>query len=283
MKDYYQILGISKGSSKEEIKKAFRKLAHEHHPDKNGGNDAKFKEINEAYSVLSDDGKRSQYDQFGTASGGAGGGFNWQDFQNQGFEWGNGNVKFDFGGFNVDDILGSFFGGGFARAAKGAHITIDIEISFVESIFGTTRDIVVRRKGDKSEEKIKVNIPAGIESGEMIRYKNKGEPRNGGIPGDLYVRIHVMRDSRFHREGYHLVKEIQIKISDALLGSKIDIETADNKIVSIKIPKGSNNGDLLRLRNEGIPMPGGKRGDMLIKIKLNIPEKVSRKAEKLIE
>src|SRR6185369_3665766 len=231
-KDYYKILGLEKNASQDEIKKAFRKLAHEHHPDKKGGNDTKFKEANEAYSVLGDEKKRAQYDQFGSAGnfgqGGFGGfngagfnpndfGFDFSGFQraggfSQGFG-GDGGIEFDLG-----DILGGMFGGGRQRQRRGRHVQVDIDLTFEEAVFGVERTIHVLRK------ELSVKIPPGLDNGESVRLPGAGEPIEGGIPGDLYVRVHVKKHPLFRKSGSNLVADLSIKLSDALLGTTVTLK-----------------------------------------------------------
>src|SRR3989344_9431850 len=185
MKDYYKILGVKKDASEEEIKKAFRKLAHAHHPDKAGGDEAKFKEASEAYAVLSDKEKRRQYDAYGSgfSAGNGGAGFNPNDF---GFDFSNfgfGSAGFDTG--DLGDILSSIFGG--RRVRRGRDIAVDIELSFQESIFGAERKVVINSKFVKQKE-VSIGVPPGIDDGQMIRLNGQGETLEGGVPGDLYVK-----------------------------------------------------------------------------------------------
>lgn len=346
-KDYYQLLGVNKTATKEEIKKAFHKLAHKHHPDKAGGDEARFKEINEAYQVLSDDQKRRQYDTYGDAFGGGGPG-------PEGF----GGFSGGFGdGVDLGDIFNDFFGGGFASAGgrggveRGRDISVDIELSFEESIFGVTKTIhlgktslcdtctgsgakpgtkmkkctscdgkgqitEMRRsflgnfattrtcdhchgKGEipeekcttcsglgvlKKQEEISINVPGGIRSGEMLRMSGKGEAVARGIPGDLYIRVHAKAHKTYRREGNNLVMDLEVKLSDALLGAKYTIKTLDEKDVEVKIPEGVKFGDILRLKDRGVPGAGrGKTGDILINVKIKTPAKLSGKAKKLVE
>lgn len=278
--DYYSTLGVTKGATKEEIKKAFRKLAQKYHPDKPDGDEKKFKEVNEAYTVLSDDKKRSQYDQFGqTFSGGAGpqqgGGFGGFDFS--GFQGANG-MEFDLG-----DLFGNIFGGGGRRyRRKGRDIQIDITIDFKESIFGAKKKVSYRRQTDGKNIDFEVTIPQGIDNGEMLRVRAKGEPIDDGEPGDLYIRIHVAPHKTLHKEGIHLVTHIDIKLSEAILGGKRTIETLDGD-VTLKIPKGISHGEILRLRGKGVPVPTRGSGDLLVQIKIPIPQKLSKNAKKAIE
>jgi curved DNA-binding protein len=314
MKDYYKTLGIEKNASAEDIKKAFRKLAHEHHPDKKAGNEAKFKEVNEAYSVLSDAGKRKQYDTFGSAGPG-GGGFSGQGagaggFGGQGFggfdfsqftQGGFGGQGFNQNGqsfeFDLGDIFGEFFGGGGRgrRVRRGANITVDAELSFKDSIFGVEKEIVINKT------KLAVVIPAGIENGQGLRVAGKGEPAPGGQggqnsqsagePGDLIVRVWVKEDLQFRKEGFNLVTELPVKLTTALTGGTIEFETLDGKI-DLKIPAGTSHGEILRVRGKGVPYETrgvftgashAKRGDILIVTHVEMPRKLSKNAAKLVE
>jgi DnaJ-class molecular chaperone len=293
MKDYYKTLGVEKGASKDDIKKAFRKLAHEHHPDKNKGNTAsekKFKEASEAYSVLSDDSKRAQYDRFGSAGPGGGGfnpnaggfggqGFGGFDFSQftQGGGFGQGGVEFDLG-----DIFGEFFGGG-RRPRKGRNITMDVEISFKDSIFGIDREISV------DGTKLSIKIPPGIESGQGLRVAGRGEDGAGG-KGDLIVRIWVKEHAIFRKEAFNLVMDLPVKLTLALTGGEIEIETLEGKL-EVKIPAGTSHGEILRVKGKGVPYEttggifgtGGKRGDLLLVTHVEMPRKLSKKAKDLVE
>lgn len=283
-KDYYKILGVNKNATEEEIKKAFRKLAHAHHPDKKGGNEDKFKEVNEAYSVLSDKNKRAQYDNFGTGPNMGGGPF--QQGPHQGGFDPNG-FGFDFSGFNngefdagdLGDILSSIFGG--RRVRRGRDIAVDIELSFQESIFGVERKVVINSKVVKQKE-VLIKVPPGIDDGQMIRMSGMGEVIEGGLPGDLFVKVHVRRHPTLRKEGYSLVMELSIKLTEALLGADKVIPTLDGE-VTLKIPQGTKSGTLLRVKGKGVPQSVNKRGDLYVKIDVKMPEKLSRDAKKAIE
>ena len=284
MKDYYKILGVNKDASQDEIKKAFRKLAHAHHPDKSGGDEAKFKEANEAYSVLSDKKKRTQYDQFGSATGPAGGwsstnGFNPSDF----------GFSADFGGFSgfgqqgfdagdLGDILSSIFGG--RRVRRGRDIAVDIELSFQESIFGAQRKVVINSKFVKQKE-VSISVPPGIDDGQMIRLSGMGETLDGGLPGDLYVKVHVRRHPYLRKDGYNLAMDLRVLLSDSLLGAEKKIATLDGEI-TLKVPSGTKHGTILRVKGRGVPSERG-RGDLYIRILIDIPEKLSKEQKKLVE
>jgi DnaJ-class molecular chaperone len=292
MKDYYKTLNVPKTASKDEIKKAFRKLAHEFHPDKTKGNadaEKKFKEASEAYSVLSDDAKRKQYDTFGSAgpgfNPGQGGGFNgaqgfggfdFSGFQNGG-GFSQGGVEFDLG-----DIFNEFFGGG-RRPRKGKNINVDVELSFKDAIFGIEKEIHV------NGEKLSVKIPPGIENSQGLRVSGKGEDGQAG-KGDLIVRIWVKDHPIFRKEGFNLIMELPVKLTLALVGGFVNVETLDGTI-ELKIPAGTSHGEILRVKGKGVPYEttggvfgtGGKRGDLLVVTHVEMPRKLSKNAQKLVE
>ena len=357
-KDHYETLGVNKGASKDEIKKAFYKLAQKYHPDKKGGDEAKFKQVNEAYQVLSDDAKRSKYDQFGSGFenmgnggyGGAGGGFGGFDASGFGGFQGAG-ADFDMG--NLNDIFSDFFGGGMGggrpQARRGRDISTEIQISFSESIFGVNRKILITKTSEcltchgsgakvgskmetckncngqgkiheqkrtifgniastklcevclgsgqvphevcdkckgkgvlRREEEVSVAIPAGIRDGEMIRMTGLGEAISKGTTGDLYIKINVAPHSIFKREGNDLSMNLNLKLSEALLGIKYPIQTLDGEI-EVTIPEGVSINEILRVRGKGVPISKSKRGDLLIKLNIKLPEKLSRKSREIIE
>ncbi|MDE2031176.1 MAG: molecular chaperone DnaJ [Patescibacteria group bacterium] len=351
-KDYYETLGVNKNASKDEIKKAFHKLAHKHHPDKNKGDDKKFKEVNEAYQVLSDDQKRAQYDRFGSAGpqgfnpGSQQGGFGGFDFSGAN----NGGVEFDMG--DLGDIFGDFFGGGMRggrQARRGRDISTEIDLSFEDSVFGVSRTILLNKQsvcgickgtggkpgskmntcktcngngqiremkrsilgtfattrecsechgtgkipGEKcsechgkgvrmKQEEINVKIPAGISAGEMVRMTGMGEAVQGGTPGDLYIKINVKPHSVYKRDGLNLILDLPIKLTDALLGMTYKLKTLEGNMIEVKIPEGINHGELLRVRGKGVPSSRG-RGDIIIRILIKMPTKLSRKSKEIIE
>jgi len=278
-KDYYKVLGVNKNASEDDIKKAFRKLAHQYHPDKKSGDESKFKEVNEAYGVLGDKEKRKKYDSFGQAGGQGFGGFNANDF---GFDFSNfghtsGGVNFDSG--DLDDILSSIFGG--RRVRRGRDIAVDIELSFHESIFGAERKVVINSRLVKQKEVI-IQVPAGIDDGQMIRMSAMGETIEGGVPGDLYVKVHVRRHPILRKEGFNLVMDLGIKLTEALLGAERQIATLDGEL-TLKIPPSTNTGTILRVKGKGVPTGPGKRGDLYVRVKTQMPEKLSKEARKLID
>lgn len=284
-KDYYETLGVKKDASPDELKKAFRKLAQKHHPDKPGGDEKKFKEINEAYSTLSDAKKRQQYDTFGSAdsagqsgfNGGGGAGFGGFDFNGFNQNYGGQDVDFDLG-----DIFSQFFGGGMKRTPKGASITVDITLTFKESVFGASKKISYTKRKDSTRQEFSVDIPAGIEDGQVLKVPGKGETIENGNPGDLLVVIHVQKHPHLQKNGYHLQTELKLKPTELLLGTKKQIEGVDKKI-DIKIPECTQPGEVFRIKGEGVTYNKNTRGDLYVQIVLDMPKKLDKKSKKLLE
>ncbi len=284
-KDYYEVLGVSKNASDDEIKKAYRKLAIKYHPDKNPGDKAaeeKFKEVSEAHEVLSDKQKRARYDQFGHAGVG-GNGAAGNPFQNGNFNFNGQSFNFDFGGGGggLDDILGSIFGfgGRNARPARGADYRTTITLNFEEAVFGTTKIVTAEGKD------IKVKIPAGIDDGMSIRLSGKGgaAPR-GGTKGDLYVFIRVKPHKHLTREGNIILSEARVSMVDAALGTTIDVETIDGS-VRMKIPAGTESGTPFKLSGHGVPLmrSDGDRGPHIVTIIVETPKNLSKRQKELLE
>jgi molecular chaperone DnaJ len=289
--DYYESLGVGKSASDDEIKKAFRKLAVKYHPDKEGGDEAKFKQINEAYEVLKDKQKRQRYDQFGHAgvggaSGAGAGGGPFGGFGGAsagGFNFNGQNVHFDFGGgsgFDMGDIFDMFTGGGFSRQrSRGADYQTSVTLSFDEAVFGVEREISVRG------ERVKVKIPAGIDDGQSIRLSGKGgEPRgDGGEAGDLYVLINVRPHKKFTREGDLILSEETISMIDAALGTELDVDTVDG-VVTMKIPAGTQSGADFKLSGHGVPhLRSEARGPQIVTIRVETPTNLTRKQKELLQ
>ena len=285
-RDYYEVLGVSKNASDDEIKKAYRKLAVKYHPDKNPGDkeaEAKFKEINEAHDVLSDKQKRARYDQFGHAGvGGAGGnpfGAGGNPFG--GFDFNGQTFNFDFGGGGLEDILGNLFGfgGGARRPRRGADYQTNVTLTFEEAIFGTTKSVTI----DGSE--LKVKIPAGIDDGMSIRLRGKGGPAPEGATekGDLYVKIRVKPHKHLTREGAIILSEEHVSMIDAALGCEIDVETVDGT-VTMKVPAGTQSGTPFKLSGHGVPFRAdGDRGPHIVTVIVETPKNLSRKQKELLE
>ena len=283
-RDYYEVLGVSKTASEDEIKKAFRKLAVKYHPDKNPGDkeaEKKFIEANEAYEVLSDKQKRARYDQFGHAGvGGAAGNPFGGSGRTGNFNFNGQSFNFDFGGGGFDDILGSIFGfgGTHRRPARGRDYQVSITIDFEEAIFGATKTIEVQ------DETIKLKIPAGIFDGQTIRIAGKGGPApSGGQKGDLYVEVRVRAHKHLTREGDLILSEVTIPMVDAVLGTEIDVETVDGT-VRMKVPAGTQPGTNFKLSGHGAPHLGSdERGPHIVAVNVEIPKTLNRKQRELME
>lgn len=348
-RDYYEVLGVGRGSTKDEIKKAYRKLAIRFHPDKNPGDkdaEERFKEATDAYEILSNDRKRQAYDQFGFAGvEGMGAGAHdyttvFHDFEDI------------FGDFS--SIFDSFFGGRSRRGghrdtrSRGSDLRYNLEISFKEAVFGVTSEITYQKNATCTEcngsgaasgsgkklcptcggsgqvrrssgffsiaspcgtcngegyvienpcgqcrgsgvtrkvQKIKVTIPPGIESGKRISIAGQGDAGpSGGPSGDLYVDIQVQPHQFFERSGTDLYCVIPISMTQASLGTEINVATLDDKKIKVKIPSGTQNGKVLRIKNEGVPYlhNSSRRGDMYIRVLVKIPTKLSSREKELL-
>src|SRR3990167_2761511 len=278
-KDYYSILGVSKSASAADIKKAYRKLALEYHPDRNKSKEAheKFKEINKAYEVLSDAKKRETYDQFGEAAfeqgaggGPFGGGFGGQNTGQYGpftYTYSTNGGNFDFGGFSDPfEIFEQFFGGAnpFGRTTQ-QRPTYSIEIDFMEAIKGATKKVSIDGKTQT------IKIPAGVDSGSRVRF------------GTYDVLIDVSPHSKFKREGYDVVTEEEITFPQASLGTELNIETVSDP-VKLRIPSGTQPGTIIRLAQKGIPhVRGAGRGDHYVRIKITIPKNLTSRQKELLK
>lgn len=282
-RDYYEILGVSKTASPDEIKKAFRRSAVKHHPDKQGGDETKFKEVNEAYEILKDQDKRQRYDQFGHAGVGSDPGGNPFGGGNpfSGFDFSGQNVNFDFNNVDLGDLFGSFFGGFQQGPRRGRDFQTQVAISFDEAVFGVEKELnLTSASGGK---KVKVKIPSGVDDGASIRLNGHGEQVQGGISGDLYVRIRVRPHKKFTREGTIILSDEHISMVEAALGTEIDVETIDGTI-RMKVPAGTQGGADFKLSGHGAPPVGGeKRGPHIVNIIVDIPTKLSKKQKELLQ
>lgn len=285
-RDYYEILGVSKSASDDEIKKAYRKLAVKYHPDKNPGDkeaEEKFKEISEAHEVLSDKQKRARYDQFGHAGvGGNSAGAGGNPFAGGSYSFNGQKFNFDFGGGGgLDDILGSIFGfgGGQRRPSRGTDYRTTVVLNFEEAVFGTTKIISADGKD------LKVKIPAGIDDGMSIRLTGKGGPApKGGTKGDLYVSVRVKPHKRLTREGSIILSEKTISMVDAALGTEVDVETVDGN-VRMRVPAGTQSGTPFKLSGHGVPLmrTDGDRGPHIVTIIVETPKNLSKRQKELLE
>lgn len=265
--NYYDILGVSKDASPDQIKKAYRKLAHTYHPDKGGGDEAMFKKVNEAYQVLSNPQKRQQYDMFGSAGAGMGGGAG--GFNTNGFSI-NLNDLFDGG---LEGMFEQFFNQSYGRTSTRTKriIRVSIDISLEEAFLGVQREIYIR----EIDKTIAINIPAGIESGQRIEIADQQDVR-------VEAQIHIPQHTEFERHGADIHCLHTISITQAVLGGKIDVNTLSG-FVSLKINSGTKSADVYRIKGKGMTTMRGRRGDQYVHIKIDVPEKLSREQKKLFE
>ena len=285
MRDYYEILGVDRGATPEEIKKAYRKLAVQYHPDKNPGDKAaeeKFKEASNAYSVLSDPEKRRVYDTRGHAG-----------VQGMGFE-GYQNMNDIFSHINLDDLLGRGFGGfgGFGRFddafgdvfgqrrtmghTRGRDIRMNLNITFADAVLGSKKEVNVEGK------RINITIPPGIQDGQTLRIRGRGEPLGVGASGDLLVTIAVQSHPTLTREGADLLTDAKISITTAALGGSVRVQTLTDD-VDLKVPAGAQPGQQLRLRGQGAADASGRKGDLRVRLVVEIPKSLSRKQRNLLK
>lgn len=279
--DYYDILGVSKSASQDEIKKAYRKLALQYHPDRNKTpeGEAKFKEVTKAYEVLGNEEKRKTYDQYGAAAfeqggtqgpfgaGGPFGGFGGQQGGQYGpftytYSTNGGGQGFDFGGFSDPfEIFEQFFGG----QARQRRPVYSVTISFNDSVHGTEKQVTINGKSQK------IKIPAGVDRGSRIRF-------------DEYdIVVDVTPDPKFAREGYDIITQQEVSYAQAALGGDLKVATVDGD-VTIRMPAGTQPETLIRLSGRGVPrLRGGGKGDHYVKIKVTVPKKLSRRQKELLE
>lgn len=310
-KDYYRILGVSKSASREDIKKAYRKLAMKYHPDRNKENKAaeeKFKEISEAYAVLSDPEKKKQYDMFGAegfqqrySQEDIFRSFDFSDILREfgfgdvgGFKRGGGSGIFShiFSGATrgpryrtqADPYSSAFTGfGGRTGGLKGQDVIYELPVHLQDIVRGQEKTISYNLGG--MHQQIKVKIPAGIGDGKKLRLAGKGQPGpEGGSPGDLYIKIKVLNHPIFQREGNDLYMDREVTFSEAALGTKIEVPTIDGKRLNLKIPAGSQGGSKLRLKGYGMPsMDGRGRGDAYVKIHIAVPKNLNSRQRAKVE
>ncbi|MDD4990190.1 MAG: molecular chaperone DnaJ [Candidatus Pacebacteria bacterium] len=352
MSDYYAILGVNKNASNEDIKKAYRKLAHQYHPDK-GGSAEKFKQINEAYQILSNKEKREQYDKYGRVFEGAGGAGQ-AGFGGAGFDF-NG---FDFSDFGLGDMFSDIFGFGGNRGSKrqemnrGDDIEIEIPLELKDVLSGLKKTIFLDRmtncqrcsgtggepgtkvkecftcrgtgevqqirksilgsitryvvcpecKGQgkipekpcnvckaegrtRQEEKININIPAGVDTGQVLKIDGAGDAGiRGGKTGDLYIKIFVKPHSVFQRKGDDLYTQATLAFSQAALGGEVEIKTLDGNSLSLKVPSGLQSGKVFKISNRGVPhFSGWGKGNLYVKLVVKTPDKLTKKQKDLLE
>jgi len=299
-KDYYKTLGLDKSATKDQIKKAYRKLAREYHPDVNPNNseaEQKFKEVNEAHEVLSDDEKRQKYDQLGAdwqryqqagsagrGPGNGGGGFDWSQYEQGGFG-GFGGGAGGFEGADFSDFFSSIFGGmgggraGSTRSGAGQDYQAELELTLEEAYQGGPRTITVNGKN------LRLTVQPGVEDGQKIRLRDQGGPgRNGGPSGSLYITFRIAPDPRYTRTGNDLTMEVPVSLYKALLGGEQVVDTLSGP-VKIKIKPETQNGTRLRLRGKGFPVykQAGQFGDLYLRLNLTLPQNLSTQEKELIQ
>lgn len=357
-RDYYEVLGVGKNASPDELKKAYRRLAVEHHPDR-GGQEEKFKEVNEAYEILKDTEKRKRYDQFGHAGVGSSAASDGNPFAGFGGFSGTGQgqgqeFRFDFGDLGLGDIFGGFFGGdmggGRGRQKRGSDVETTVEVSFENAVFGTEVDLrlnledtcehckgttvepghelkicdnckgagqitnvmrtvfgniqqaapcpkckgkgkipekpcsVCHGKGtQRTNQSIKLKVPAGIDDGAVIRLREHGEAIEGGPKGDLYVNVRVRPHKKFTREGDLILSNENVGMVEAALGTEIEVETVDGP-VRMKVPAGTQSGSDFKLSDHGVPhLKGNSRGAHIVTILVDTPTKLTKEQIQLLE
>jgi molecular chaperone DnaJ len=282
-KDFYKVLGVSKDVTEAELKKVYRKLAREFHPDSNPGNaaaEARFKEISEAYSVLSDKQQRAEYDQVRAMGGGA------RFTGGQGFP--GGGQGFPGGAAGFEDVFSNLFGGGGMGGGfggfggfgpqRGQDLTHRATIDFIDSIKGTTLKLNFERGGQ-----VQVKIPAGIQDGQKVKVRGKGQASpNGGEAGDLLVSVHVKPHPVFVRDGNNLRVTVPVTFVEASLGATISVPTLGGDPVKLKVAPGTPNGRVLRVKGKGVELAKGT-GDLLATVEIAVPSHLSEKAKKALE
>ncbi|MFM8903180.1 MAG: DnaJ C-terminal domain-containing protein [Actinomycetota bacterium] len=287
-KDYYAVLGVSKTATDKEITKTYRKLARKYHPDANPNNAAaeeKFKEISSAYDVLGDEKRRKEYDEvrragpsaFGMHGGpGAQGGF-------------SGGQPFDMGGGDISDLISQMFGGRGGRSRngvdprRGSDLEASLDISFIDAINGMTTSLRLSTEGEKTPREVNVRIPAGVDNGQRIRIKGRGEKgRSGGPSGDLLITCNVAPHAVFGREGKNLTVALPITFTEAALGANIEVPTVDGSSVTLRLKAGTQAGSRHRVKSKGINS-GGAAGDLIVTVDVVVPRDLTDKQRKLVE
>jgi DnaJ-class molecular chaperone len=264
--DYYSTLGVNKNASQDEIKKAYKKMSMQHHPDRTGGDDSKFKEINEAYQTLNDPQKKQMYDQFGTADP------RQRQYNSQNFEFNFNGSPFSGG---MDDIFEQMFGGGSPfgnRQRSNRPIQVAVDVTLEDVLNGKTIGMEIALPTGRTKV-VTVDVPSGVEHGQTIRYRGMGEQNNPNLPaGDLLIQIRVRNHPSFQRFGDNILCETKVSAWDLMLGSKTLVKTLDGKNIEINIPAGTQPDTVLSCKGEGLPNMRNKvRGNLQIKIKAEIP------------
>ena len=287
-KDYYAVLGVSKTATDKEITKTYRKLARKYHPDTNPNNSAaenKFKEISVAYDVLGDEKRRKEYDEvrragpsaFGMPGAGGSGGF-------------SGGQPFDMGGGgDISDLISQMFGGRGGRSRngvdprRGVDLEATLDLSFIDAVIGMTTSLRLSTDSETATREVNVRIPAGVDNGQRIRIKGRGEPgRSGGPMGDLLITCNVASHHLFGREGKNLTVQLPITFTEAALGANIEVPTLDGATVVLRLKPGTQAGSRHRVKAKGIDA-GGSAGDLIVTVEVVVPRDLTSKQKKLVE
>lgn len=295
--DYYQTLGVSRNATADEIKKSYRRLARKHHPDA-GGSEAKFKEINEAYEVLSDEQKRKLYDTYGSADGPQGfgsaaaagdnpfaGAGSWADILE--------SIRRGEGAFGTEWDFADLFGGGFASAGstgrsirrKGRDVSVTLNVTFEEALKGCTKTVTVKVPGASEAQTFTVHVPAGAVEGGRVRFRGKGERINDTQEaGDLLVVTHIEPSRLFERDGADVKMQLPITFTEAALGANIEIKSPAGARIRVKIPQGAHDGSVLKISKAGAPrLKGEGNGDLYITLHIHVPQNVNEDQRKALE
>lgn len=307
-RDYYEVLGVGRDAAPDAVKKAYRKLARQYHPDVNPGDksaEKKFKEVQQAYDVLSDQEKRAMYDRYGAAGfegmGAAGPRTSASEWSARFGDAGQQNVDFSefFGGFGggagpgaggaeggaglFEDLIGRMRGGRAAgRPRQGQNVEAHLAIPFLTAVRGGQTSITVQR-GDGKVENLTVKIPPGVDEGSKLRLKGQGEPGPKGAPaGDMTIILSIEPHPYYRREGRDLLVEVPLTIAEAVLGARVEVPTLDG-MKPVPIPAGTSSGQKLRLKGQGVPGSGGKPdGDLFVVVKVVAPRNVDEESQRLI-
>lgn len=306
-RDYYETLGVNKSADKEAIKRAYRKLAKKYHPDTNAGNphaEEMFKDVTEAYNVLSDEKKRKLYDEFGFAGlqegfseeaarqaaqggfGGFGGNSSFSgSYSSNGGPFTHQEFHFENGSGDMDDIF-SMFGDMFSHGGrKGSDVMADLTISFDEAVFGCEKSISLQDPTTGKVSNLSIHIPAGIESGKTVRLKGQGNPgRNGGAAGDVLLNVNVTPSSEFERKGQNVYSTISVPFTTAALGGKARVHTLYGD-VECSIKAGTQGGSKIRLKGKGISSMKNPsvKGDQYVTVEISVPRRLTPRAKEALE
>ncbi|MFF9373162.1 DnaJ C-terminal domain-containing protein [Streptomyces griseoluteus] len=294
-RDFYEVLGVPRNADRDEIQRAYRKLARKYHPDVNKDPTAeeRFKEVNEAFSVLSDPDQRARYDRFGEdfrkvpedweervgAGAGAGGGFRWST-------GGGPRAQYTTSGFgsegvDVDDLFSSFFGGGRTRV-PGADQEAELPLTVEEAYRGGRRTVTLT--GPSGQRRYEVDVPPGVTDGQRIRLAGEGGRGSGDGPaGDLYLRVRIQPHPLFRLEGRDVYVQLPVTPWEAALGATVPVPTPSGATAKVTVPPGSSSGRRLRLRGEGMPAPRGANGDLYAELRIMVPPKLGDRERELFE